>query len=149
MRKTILIYGLALAVLTFLLKAIEYKYFIHDISMEVYIGIIAMCFTAIGIWVATKIIRRKTDTVIKEVVVTVPADSYVKNETLIADLSISSREYDVLEQMSKGLSNQEIADKLFISLNTVKTHAANLYVKLDVKRRTQAVQKAKELQIIP
>ncbi|MEZ5016799.1 MAG: LuxR C-terminal-related transcriptional regulator [Flavipsychrobacter sp.] len=149
MRKTIVIYGLALAALTFLLKAVEYKYLIHDMRMEVYIGIIAVLFTAVGIWVATKIIRRKTDTVIKEVVVTVPAQEYVQNDALIEKLGISSREYDVLEQMSQGLSNQEIADKLFISLNTVKTHAANLYVKLDVKRRTQAVQKAKELHIIP
>ncbi len=147
MRKTILLYGLALAVLIFTLKALEYKYFVRDLSMEVYVGLIAIVFTVIGIWVATKIIRRKTETVIKEVAI--PVNDYVKNEALIEKLGISTREYDVLEQMSLGLSNQEIADKLFISLNTVKTHSSNLYVKLDVKRRTQAVQKAKELNIIP
>ncbi|MCB0700873.1 MAG: DNA-binding response regulator [Chitinophagales bacterium] len=149
MKRTILIYGLALAVLTFVLKVLEYKFFIRDLSMEVYIGLVALFFTAVGIWVATKIIQRKTETVIKEVEVVVRAEDFVLNEKEMERLGISPREYDVLELMSDGLSNQEIADKLFISLNTVKTHSTNLYVKLDVKRRTQAVQRAKELQLIP
>ena len=111
--------------------------------------LVALFFTAVGIWVATKIIQRKTETVIKEVEVVVRAEDFVLNEKEMERLGISPREYDVLELMSDGLSNQEIADKLFISLNTVKTHSTNLYVKLDVKRRTQAVQRAKELQLIP
>lgn len=117
--------------------------------MEVYVGLIAIFFTILGIWVASKIIRRKTNTVIKEVEVIVPQVSFERNEKELEYLGISNREYEVLEQMSQGLSNQEIADKLYVSLNTVKTHASNLYVKLDVKRRTQAVQKAKELRLIP
>ncbi len=149
MRKTIVIYGLALAVLTLLLNVLEYKFFIRDLSMEVYMGLIAIMFTIVGIWVATKIIRRKTETVIKEVPVLVQQSHFELNEKELQRLGISNREYDVLEQMSQGLSNQEIADKLYVSLNTVKTHASNLYIKLDVKRRTQAVQRAKELGLIP
>jgi len=146
MRRTIIIYGFALAALTALLKVIEYKYFIRDWSMEVYLGVIALFFTILGIWGGTKLINRKT--IIKEVPVPVGGD-FVLDEAKMEKLGISPREYEVLELMSQGLSNQEIADKLFISLSTVKTHSANLYLKLDVKRRTQAVQKAKELQLIP
>lgn len=147
MRRTVIIYGLSLAALTILLKMLEYKFFIRDISMEVYMGIIAVLFTGVGIWVATRVIRRKTETVIKEVIV--QGGDFTLNEGELKKLGISQREYEVLELMSEGLSNQEIADKLFISLSTVKTHSTNIYLKLDVKRRTQAVQRAKELQLIP
>ncbi len=146
MRRTIIIYGFALAALTALLKLIEYKYVIRDLSIEVYISIIAVFFTILGIWGGTKLINRKT--IVKEVPVLVGGD-FVLDEAKMEKLGISPREYEVLELMSQGLSNQEIADKLFISLSTVKTHSANLYLKLDVKRRTQAVQRAKELQLIP
>ncbi|MCB0696885.1 MAG: winged helix-turn-helix transcriptional regulator [Chitinophagaceae bacterium] len=146
MRRTVIIYGFALAALTALLKLIEYNYFIRDLSLEVYLGVIAIFFTILGIWAGTKIINRKT--IIKEVPVMVGGD-FVLNETRMSQLGISPREYEVLELMSGGMSNQEIADKLFISLSTVKTHTANLYLKLDVRRRTQAVQKAKEMQLIP
>lgn len=148
MRRTIIIYGLLLAGLTALLKLVEYKYFIRDLSLEVYLGIIAIFFTILGIWAGTKIIAGKT--IIKEIQVPVlQTGNFVLNDNHMKKLGISQREYDVLELMSQGFSNQEIGDKLFISLSTVKTHSANLYVKLDVKRRTQAVQRAKELQLIP
>ena len=147
MKKTILIYGLLLAGLTALLKFIEYKYFIRSLSLEVYLGIIALFFTIVGVWVGTRLITGKT--IIREVEVLVPANgNFVVDEAAVKKLGISPREYEVLELMSAGLSNQEIADKLFISLNTVKTHSANIYLKLDAKRRTQAIQKAKELQLI-
>lgn len=146
MWRTILIYGLALAGLTILLKLIEYKYLIRNISLEVYLGIIAVFFTILGVWAGTKLIGGKK-TIIKKVMV--PQAEFTVNEAEVANTGISPREYEVLELMSKGMSNQEIADTLFISLNTVKTHSTNLYVKLDVKRRTQAVQRAKEMQLIP
>lgn len=152
-RRTIITYGLLLAGLTGLMKVIEYKYFVRDMTLETYLGAVAIFFTALGIWAGTKVIARKT--IIKEVPIEVPVHikvsdaGFVQNEGEMKKLGISQREYDVLELMSSGLSNQEIADKLFISLNTVKTHTANLYMKLDVKRRTQAVQRAKELQLIP
>lgn len=148
MKKTILVYGLALAGLTTLLKVIEYKFLVRDISMEIYLGVIALFFTIIGVWAGTKIINRKT--IVQEVPVMVERQAeFVQNEAQIKKLGISQREYEVLQLMSEGLSNQEIGKKLFISLPTVKTHATNLYMKLDVKRRTQAVQRAKELQLIP
>ena len=147
MRRTIIIYAFALATLTFLVKWIEYKYFARDMQIEAYIGAIALLFTVLGIWVGLKIINRKK-VVVQEVVVA-GNDEFTQDEQKLKEIGISNREYEVLELMSKGMSNQEIADTLFISLSTVKTHAAGLYMKLDVKRRTQAVQRAKELRLIP
>lgn len=143
MKKTIIIYGISLAVMVMLLKILELKYVIHEFSYEIYVSLIALIFTAVGLWIGVKIVTRK-----KEIQVIVRSD-FVKNETEIERLEISQREYDVLELMATGFSNQEIADRLFISLSTVKTHSANLFSKLNVKRRTQAVQRAKELQLIP
>lgn len=120
----------------------------RDLSMEIYVAVIAIFFTIIGVWVGTKVIQRKQTTIVKEVVIP-NAGTFTLNEAELEQLNISPREYEVLEHMAKGLSNQEIADELYISLSTVKTHAANVYAKLDVKRRTQAIQRAKELQLIP
>lgn len=140
MKRTILIYGLSLAVLIFLLKFIEYRFLVRDLSLEFYIGAIAIFFTVLGVWAGLKLTKKKT------IIITNPAFQF--DQTRIDSLGISKREYEVLELMAKGLSNQEIADKLFVSLNTVKTHSSNLFLKLEVSRRTQAVQKAKELQLI-
>ena len=140
MKKTILIYGLSLATLVALLKFIEYRYLIRDLSLEFYVGAVALLFTGLGIWAGLKITRRRTVLI---------NPNFVLNDTEIKRLGISPRELEVLELISSGLSNQEIADQLFVSLNTVKTHTSNLFLKLEVKRRTQAIQKAKELQFIP
>jgi NarL family two-component system response regulator LiaR len=142
-KKTIILYGVALAVLVFILKFIEYRFFVRDLSLEFYIGLIAFLFTGIGIWSGLKLTSGKV------IITTVPAQPYELNEAELKRLGISKREYEVLELMAEGLSNQEIADKLFVSLNTVKTHTSNLFLKLDTKRRTQAVQKAKALRLIP
>ena len=83
------------------------------------------------------------------ITITTQSGEFKVNERILLETGISKREHEVLELMAKGLTNQEIADKLFVSLNTVKTHTANLFVKLDAKRRTQAIQRAKELQLIP
>jgi two-component system, NarL family, response regulator LiaR len=139
--KTILVYGLSLAGLVFFLKFIEYRFFVRDLSLEFYVGIVALFFTAIGVWAGLRITRRR-------VPVAATGNFQINNEQL-ERLGISKREYDVLELMAKGLSNQEIADKLFVSLNTVKTHSSNIFVKLDARRRTQAIQRAKELHLIP
>jgi DNA-binding CsgD family transcriptional regulator len=143
MRKTILLYGASLALLIFLLKFLEYRFLVHDLSLEFYLGLIAIFCTSIGIWAGLRLTRPK------KVLVAVSSNDFKLNEQLLAQTGISKREYEVLEQMAKGLSNQEIADKLFVSLNTVKTHSSNLFVKLDAKRRTQAIQRAKELGLIP
>lgn len=143
MKRTIIIYGSILALSVFLLKTLEYKFLVRDLSIEVYIGIIGILFTVLGIWVGGKITTRK------KVFLPAPAGDFKLNEQVLTETGISKREYEVLELMASGLSNQEIADKLFVSLNTVKTHSANLFVKLEVRRRTQAIRKAKELQLIP
>jgi NarL family two-component system response regulator LiaR len=140
MRRTILIYGIAMAVLIGLLKFVEYRFLVRDIPLEFYIGIVAVMFTALGIWAGLRLTRPKlieTDT------------KFFLDEANLRKVGISKREYEVLELIAQGLSNQEIADKLFVSVSTVKTHAANIFAKLDARRRTQAIQRAKELHLIP
>lgn len=141
MRRTVIIYGLSLAALIFLLKQLQYRYLIRDLSIEFYMGLLAVVFTAVGIWAGLRLTRKK--------IVTVPVANFQFDPSRLDKLGISKREYEVLELMAQGLSNQEIADKLFVSVNTVKTHSANLFLKLEVRRRTQAVQKGKELMLIP
>lgn len=145
MRKTIIIYGISLAALALLLSLLQYRYLVRSLSIELYVGIIAIIFTAIGIWAGTKMIERGKD----EQQLAVNNDSPIQVNQLSAEqVGLSQRETEVLALMAQGLSNQEIADKLFVSLSTVKTHSSNLFVKLDAKRRTQAIQKAKELGVI-
>jgi DNA-binding CsgD family transcriptional regulator len=154
--KEILLYGLSLAALLFVLKWLELRFVIINHAFEVYIGAIALIFTALGIWLALKLARPREKTVVvekevyvsKEVYVRVP-DDFVFNETEVNKLGISKRELEVLQLMATGLSNQEIANQLFVSLHTIKTHSSKLFEKMDVKRRTQAVEKAKRLNIIP
>ncbi len=141
MWRTILVYGLALAGLTALLKFLEYRYIVMDLSLEFYLGLVAIFFTAVGIWAGLKLTSKQATTA-------VPESSVEVDEQKIQSLGLSKREMEVLGLIAQGLSNQEIAEKLFVSLNTVKTHSSNLFLKLDVRRRTQAVQKAKELRII-
>ena len=140
MKRTIILYSLALAGLVFLLKFLEYRFIIRDLSLEFYFGIVAILFTALGIWAGLKLTRKK---------IVLVGQEFIFNESELQRLSISKRELEVLELISKGLSNQQIADTLFVSLNTIKTHSSNLFLKLDVNRRTQAVQRAKELRLIP
>ena len=140
-RTTVVLYGLALAALVFVLKYIEYRFLIRDLSVEVYIAVVAVLFTALGVWAGSKLLAEKK---------VVPADPpHALDEEAVRSLGISARELDVLRLMANGHSNQEIADKLFISLPTVKSHSSNLFVKLDVSRRTQAVVKARTVGIIP
>ena len=140
MRKIVLLYGAAMAALIGILKAIEYRFYVRDLSMEVYLGVVALLFTGLGVWVGFRLTRRN-------VVVVTP--DFQRNDQELQRLGISKREYEVLELIAQGLSNQEIADKLFVSLNTVKTHSSNLFMKLDARRRTQAVLRAKELGLLP
>ncbi len=140
MRKTILLYGLAMAAMTGILKVIEYRYFVRDLSLEFYTGLVALIFTAIGVWAGLKLTRRKA---------VIASQDFKLNEAELRRLGVSKREYEVLELMAQGLSNREIADRLFVSLNTVKTHSSNLFMKLGARRRTQAIHRAKELGLLP
>ncbi len=153
--KLIVLYGISLALLLFLLKWLEYKFILISHSFEIYIGIIAIIFMGLGIWLALKLAKPKIKTVVVEKEILVKEEVYVNagadfifNQKEFEKLGISSRELEVLQLMAVGLSNNEIAEKLFVSLNTVKTHSSKLFEKLDVKRRTQAIEKAKRLNII-
>lgn len=148
-RKEILIYCISMALLLFLLKWLEAHFIVFNYRLDFFIGAIAILFTVLGIWLALKLAKLKVETRIieKEVYIDNSAQTEI-NQQEIVKLGISKRELDVLNLMATGLSNEEIAGKLFISLNTVKTHSSNIFLKLDVKRRTQAVEKAKRLNII-
>ena len=145
--KQIILYGIALAIIMFLLKWLEMRYVLVDQQLDTYIGLIAVIFTGLGIWLALKLRKPKVETVIveKEVYLT----DFNLNEEEIKRLNLSKRELEVLQLMAEGLSNQEIAEKLFVSLNTIKTHSAQIFEKMEVKRRTQAVDLGKKLSIIP
>jgi DNA-binding CsgD family transcriptional regulator len=148
--KHIILYGVCLALLLFLLKWLELRLIIINHAFEVYIGAIAVIFTALGIWLALKLTKPKERTVIVEKEVYVHnGGEFTLNERELQQLGLSNRELEVLQLMAAGLSNQEIAGRLFVSLNTIKTHSSKLFEKMDVKRRTQAVEKAKRLRIIP
>jgi DNA-binding CsgD family transcriptional regulator len=148
--KATIVYSISLAFLLFLLKWLELRFIIFDHSFEIYIGFIAVIFTALGIWLAVKLSKPKIQTVVVEKEVYVSRnENFVLNTSLISQLELSKRELEILGLLAQGHSNQEIAAKLFISLSTVKTHIQNLFEKLDVKRRIQAVEKAKRLNLIP
>lgn len=146
--KSVVLYGIFLAILLFLLKWLELRFMIMDHAFEIYAGSIAVIFTALGIWLALKLARPKTILIEKKVFIE-QSETFVLDEKELSKLNISKRELEVLQLMSEGLSNQEIALKLFVSLNTIKTHNARLFEKLEVKRRTQAIETAKRLSIIP
>lgn len=145
-----LLYGIALAAILFLIKWLEYQFVIIDHALEIYIGAIALIYTALGIWLALKLSKPKLQTVVieKEVYLQKQDPDYVPDEQQLLKMGISLREWEVLSLMSQGLSNQEIANQLYVSLNTVKTHGSNLFLKLEVKRRTQAIEKGKRMGLI-
>ena len=160
MKKTVLLYGLLGGVLIAALKLIEYRYLVLEHSVEIYGGIIAALFSALGIWLGLKLTRTKETVVTREVHVPieVPVAVHVpvpvsgpfqRNEDRVQQLGITPRELEILEAIAAGLSNREIAERLFVSENTVKTHANRLFTKLSAQRRTQAVQLAKEAGLIP
>lgn len=143
MGRTILIYGSVLAMAVLLLKALEYKFFYRQLSPGIYIGMVSILFTILGVWIGRQVTRNK------KIFISGGGGEFRFNQEALVQTGISKRELEVLELMAKGLSNQEIADRLFVSLNTVKTHTANLFLKLEARRRTQAIQRAKEIGLIP
>jgi two-component system, NarL family, response regulator LiaR len=148
--KATIVYSISLAFLLLLLKWLELKFIIFDHSFEIYIGFIAVIFTALGIWLALKLSKPKIETVVIEKEVYVNRnENFVLNTSLASQLELSKRELEILNLLAQGHSNQEIAAKLFVSISTIKTHLQNIFEKLDVKRRIQAVEKAKRLSLIP
>ncbi len=138
MLRTVLVYGLALALGAALLQWFQYRFWIQGHSGEVFVGLVAATFTALGVWVGSKLVRNRR-----------PAPGFVPNTQAQASLGISQREYEVLRQLAEGRSNKEIAGLLEISPNTVKTHVARLFEKLSASRRTEAIRSARELGLIP
>ncbi|EDP72590.1 DNA-binding response regulator, CitB family (Rec-wHTH domains) [Flavobacteriales bacterium ALC-1] len=136
MKKTILVFGLLILALLLLFQFSKYAIISGDLKVELIIATIAIVFFFIGVFLNKKSLQQSiklTDEI---------------NHQKIKDLDISNREYEVLQKIAEGLSNKEIAESLFLSESTIKTHVSNLLVKLDAKRRTQALKKAKSLQII-
>jgi DNA-binding CsgD family transcriptional regulator len=146
-------YGLLGGVLIALLRLVEYRFLVLEHSLEIYGGIVALVFSALGIWLGLKLTRTKETVVVREVPVEVrvrvPAGPFVRDEARVAQLGVTPRELEILEAMAAGHSNREIGERLTVSENTVKTHAARLFDKLGARRRTQAIQRAKEAGLIP
>ncbi|MBX2893001.1 MAG: response regulator transcription factor [Saprospiraceae bacterium] len=143
---TIFLYGLALGLLLAALHFFQYRLLVLEHAEEWYVGLVAILFTALGIWAGKKLTRRKMPTHITQVLTAAPA--LPPQEKVLEKLGITPREMEVLQLIAQGLTNQEIADRLFVSLNTIKTHTSNVFAKLDAQRRTQAIQKAKALGLL-
>jgi ATP/maltotriose-dependent transcriptional regulator MalT len=148
MWKHVLLYGVVGGVLIAALKAIEYRWLIVQHSFEIYGGIVAAVFAVVGIWLGRKLTREKETLVVREVMVPAPA-AFVRDDRKLEALGITPRELEILELIAQGLSNKEIAAKVFVSENTVKTHSSRVFDKLGARRRTQAVQLGKDLRLIP
>ena len=153
MKKTIALWGLLGGVLIAGLKLIEYRYLVVEHSVEIYGGLVALFFSAVGIWLGLKLTRPRERVVVREVAVPVEvrvraAEPFQPDEERMRQLGITPRELEILQAIAEGLSTREIAARLFVSENTVKTHASRLFEKLNARRRTQAVQFAKAAGLI-
>ncbi len=145
MWRHILLYGVLAGVLVAVLRGIEYRWLVIDHSLEIYGGLVAAVFATVGIWLGLKITRKQIE--IREVLVPAPA-VFVRDDSQVSAHGLTPRELEMLEFMAAGLSNKEIAERAFVSENTVKTHASRVLEKLGAARRTQAIQRAKELRLI-
>ena len=148
MKRDILIYGVSGGALIAALKLIEYRFLIVEHSFEIYGGLIAALFATLGIWLGLKLTRHKETVVVKEVPVAVRGP-FQLNQKKLDEFGLTPRELEILQLIADGLSNREIAEKLFVSENTVKTHSSRLFDKLSARRRTQAVQIGKAMGLIP
>jgi NarL family two-component system response regulator LiaR len=148
MKRHVLIYGLIGGVLITVLKWTEYRFLVIEHSIEIYGGLIAATFAVLGIWLGIKLTGTRPRVVVKEVPV-LPGEPFAPNERKQENLGITRRELEILELIARGLSNREIAEKLYVSENTVKTHSSRVFDKLGAKRRTQAVQLGKEFGLLP
>jgi DNA-binding CsgD family transcriptional regulator len=146
--RDILLYGVCGGVLIAVLKLTEYRFLVVEHSVEIYGALVAVLFAGLGIWLGQTLTRKKPAVIIKEVPAPVTSP-FVADETRVSQLGITPRELEILGLIATGLSNREIAGRLFVSENTVKTHSSRLFDKLCAKRRTQAVQIGKTARLIP
>lgn len=135
---SIILFGSLLGLLALLLQLFEYRYNIGSLSTDIYTAVVATIFTVIGIWVGINLLKKQSGKI----------NNLEIDHSKIREFKLNNREYEILTYISKGYSNQEIADQLFLALPTIKTHISNLYFKLEVKSRTQAIHKAKYLNLI-
>lgn len=136
MWRTVLLYGLGLAVAAVALEQLKFRYAAAEISTDLYVGLLALGFTALGLWVGHRLTAKK------------PAVRFERNTAAIATLGLTPRECQVLDLLASGKTNDELAKTLGVSANTVKTHLSSLFAKLDVDRRVKAIEKARFLSII-
>ena len=156
MTRHVLIYGLIGGILIAVLQWTEYRFLVIDHSIEIYGGLIAAIFAVLGIWLGLKLTRPQEKIVVKEIPVHVRVEvpvlvaaPFALDDSKRENLGITRRELEILELIAQGMSNREIAEKLFVSENTVKTHSSRVFDKLGAKRRTQAVQLGKEFGLLP
>ena len=150
MRRTILVYGVVGAALALALKFAEYRFLVVEHSLELYGGLVALLFASLGIWLGLKLSRPVERVVVREVSVPVAVNaSFSVNAASVARLGVTPRELEILGLIAEGLSTREISERLYVSENTVKTHSSRLFAKLGARRRTQAVQLAKEAGLVP
>jgi DNA-binding CsgD family transcriptional regulator len=146
MWREVLLYGLAGGLLITLLKLVEYRFLVVGHSAEIYAGLVAVLFAGLGLWLGRNLRRRPA---IAPRPPATPNDAFARDDTRLAALEITPRELEILGLIAQGLSNREIAERLFVSENTVKTHSSRVFDKLGARRRTQAVQIARASRLIP
>ena len=150
MKRHVLLYGLVGGVLIAVLQWTQYRFLVIEHSFEIYGALIATTFASLGIWLGIRLTKPQQKVTVQEVPVAVPAGrSFIPDEKKREDLGITRREFEILELIAQGMSNREIAEKLYVSENTVKTHSSRVFDKLGAKRRTQAVQLGKERGLLP
>jgi NarL family two-component system response regulator LiaR len=148
MRRQVLLYGFLGGALIAGLKIIEYRWLVIDHSIEIYGAAVAMIFAGFGVWLGLRLTRRAENVVVREIPVPATVD-FVRDEARLDELGITPRELQILELIAGGLSNSEIAERIHVSENTVKTHLSRVFDKLGARRRTQAVRLAKDYRLIP
>lgn len=146
MKREVLLYGIIGGVLIAVLRWSEYRFLVLEHSLELYGGLVAVIFAGLGIWLGLKLTKPKETVIVKEVERGGP---FELDQRKVDELQITPRELEILQLIAAGLSNKEIAEKLFVSENTVKTHSSRVFDKLGARRRTQAVQLGKEFRLIP
>ena len=144
--REIALYGVCGGILIAVLRVAEYRFLVLQHSVEIYGAIVAAVFAGLGIWLGGTVTKKKPEVVVREVRVDGP---FVLDENRVRELQLTPRELEILGLIAQGLSNKEIAERVFVSENTVKTHASRVFDKLGARRRTEAVQLGKSWRLIP
>ena len=147
MKQVALGFGILIFALLMLFQLARIQSFKSGFKIEIWIAIFSILFFIIGIFISRKLFKPKPTLIEKEIYVNTDQPFEV-DASQISKLGISKREYEILQLIDEGLSNQQIAEKLFVSENTIKKHISNLFFKMDVERRTEAIKKAKGLKIL-